>query len=342
MRKTIIIAFTLAILPCATLLAQRPERTPLLKTPHFVFYDDPEMNLNDALIAAGLARKNAKPELFQADAEAACFQRLAPSARAAWDGAVDYYKKVISPFDFGARQQYLVRLQLAGFESEAGDGSARQYLDLAAHFRAAAMPAYKACRWSVQDEVNRRWLEELKPRLAAHEEKIAEKLQQHYGKRWDAALPVDIVQTVDWSGANSMVDPVHLLVSIHDQGPAALELVFHEASHALMTPADPVRQALEEAARKAGFTLPRELWHVVLFYTTGETVRRQLEASGVAGYTPMIYGIFERGAWDEYRKPLEEAWRPYVNGKRPLAVAAKNLIQAIQKDQKKSDASKKP
>jgi hypothetical protein len=82
MRKTTIIAFTLAILPCATRLAQRPERTPLLKTPHFVFYDDPEMNLNDALIAAGLARKNAKPELFQADAEAACFQRLAPSARA--------------------------------------------------------------------------------------------------------------------------------------------------------------------------------------------------------------------------------------------------------------------
>ena len=143
-------------------LGQTPERTPVATTPRFAFYSDFDTNLNDALIAAGVARKGVKPELFHSGDEVSCFGKLPQSALAAWDGAVDYYAKLISPADWSDRQQYLLRVQLAGFDEELKDAGARQFVEIARSFRAAATQAYKACRWAAQDEKNRRWIEELK------------------------------------------------------------------------------------------------------------------------------------------------------------------------------------
>jgi hypothetical protein len=94
---------------------------------------------------------------------------------------------------------------------------------------------------------------------------------------------------------------------------------------------DPMQQALETPANAAGFRLPNDLWHVVLFYTRGEAVRQILDERGPAGYTPMLYGIFGRGSWVEYRQALESSWRPYIDGKESLAEAAASLIAALQK-----------
>ncbi|HEV8700277.1 MAG TPA: hypothetical protein VGV60_03285 [Candidatus Polarisedimenticolia bacterium] len=76
-------------------LGQAAGRTPMVTTPHFAFYNDFDTNLNDALIAGGVARKGGKPELFHSGAEVSCFGGLPQSARAAWDGAVDYYAEVL-------------------------------------------------------------------------------------------------------------------------------------------------------------------------------------------------------------------------------------------------------
>jgi hypothetical protein len=317
-------------------LGQTPGRVPILTTAHFALYSDFDTNLNDALIAAGVARKGGKPELFHAgDEVSSCFGKLPPSARAAWEGAVGYYTEIISPAEWSDRQQYLIRVQLAGFDEELKDAGDRQFVEIARSFRAAAAPAYEACRWAAQDGKNRRWIDGLKPRLAADEQKIAPRLEGLYQKRWNGLpIPVDVVETVDWSGANSILrDPAggHLLISNSYQGPAALEVVFHEASHLLMGRGDPVRQALDSAAKAADYRQPGNLWHVVLFYTTGEAVRRVLDDQGEPGYKPMVYGIFDRGAWSEYRKPLEDTWHPYVDGKRTLSEAAARLIDAIRK-----------
>jgi len=312
---------------------QAPERTPVLTTPHFAFYSDFDTNLNDALIAAGLARKGGKPELFHSEAEVSCFDKLPPSARAAWDRAVDYYAEVISPADWTDQQQYLIRAQLAGFVEDLKDPADQQFVEIARSIRAAATPAYRGCRWAAQDEKNRRWIEALKPRLSADEQKIASRLEQLYQEHWSGLpIPVDVVEIVNWSGANSILRDLgggHLLVSTSYQGPAALEAVFHEASHLLMGRGAPVRQALEQAASAADFRLPGDLWHVVLFYTTGEVVRGIVDGAGQPGYTPMLYGIFERGGWVDYRQALKSAWLPYLDGKRTLAQASGSLIKAL-------------
>lgn len=337
-RATVATASCLLVaLAASRLVGQSPQRAPVLATPHFAFHSDFETNLNDALIAAGLARKGKKPELFHGGEESACFDKLAKSTQAAWDAAVDYYCRVISPTDFTAREQFLLRMELVGFDSRGRTPEDAEFIETARSFRAVAAPAYRACRWTAQDAKNRRWIDELKPRLAADEEAMASRIQQLYEKKWKT-LPmlVDVVETVDWSGANTSWSDAgqgDVLIASEPGGIAAFEILFHESSHVLMDRGAPVRQALEDAAKSAGVKLPGDLWHVVLFYTTGEAVRRYLDEHGRPGYTPMLYEIFARGSWVKYREALEARWRPYVDGKKPLAEAARDLVTAIPKSE---------
>jgi hypothetical protein len=326
--------FIVLVLGTGASLAQTPEQAPVATTPHFAFYSDFETNLNDALIAAGNARKHAKGELFHAGPEVACFDALAPSARAAWDRVVDYYAEIVSPGRFTDRPQYLLRAYLAGFPDRPTDASSRQFVDIAAIFREAAAPAFSACRWSALDGKNRHWIGALVPRLAAYEQTIASRLEALYQKRW-TGLPirVDVVETVDWSGANTIIlEPGggHILVSNENDLPHALEVVFHEASHLLMDRRDPVQEALEGAAKSLGVELPADLWHVVLFYMTGETVSEILDAAGEPGYTPMLDEIAARNRrWDGYRKLIAGVWPAYMQGTQPLTDAAADLVRAL-------------
>jgi hypothetical protein len=334
LRVGLVVGWTALLGPHRADCGEAPDRSPVLATPHFAFYSRFDANLNDALIAAGLARKNGKPELFRAGTEAACFEKLPKSLRAAWNEAVDYYAEIVSPGGFGRSEQFRVRLQLAGFDDELTKDEDREYVGIVASFRAVAAPAYRACRWPAQDEANRRWIDAVKPSLSAHEATAAARLAQLYGKPWGGLpIPVDVVQTVDWSGANSILhDPSggHILISVENEGATAFEVVFHESSHLFMRRDDPLQKALDGAASSAGFPLPRDLWHVVLFYTTGEVVRTILDDGGKPEYKPMLYVIFERGSWSEYRVPLENTWRPYLDGKRTMSEAATDLIAALQ------------
>src|SRR5262245_65318381 len=202
------------------------DRVPVLTTPHFTFYSDFETNLNDALINAGVDRKFRRPELFHAGSEVACFEKLPPSERAGWDEALDWYAKIVSPVEFKAREQFLIRVRLAGFDEEVKSEADREFVEIAAAFRVAAAPAYRACRWPAQDESNRRFVDELRPRLAAYEDKIAIGLTMLYQKSWSGLpIPVDVVQTVNWAGANSIVRELgggHLLVSVENPAASAL------------------------------------------------------------------------------------------------------------------------
>lgn len=330
-----VIALAAGVLLSASIAvpAGAEKRAPVATTPHFAFHSDFATNLNDALIAAGAARNRSEPELFHAGDEEPCFGELPPSVRSAWDRAVDYYAEIVSPANSFARQQYLLRADLAGFDSEAHDAGARRYVDIARAFRAAASPAYEACRWAGQDAENRRWIEELEPRLATHEATIARRLQDLYQKRWDGlSIQVDVVETVSWSGANSVFPPPaggHLLISNSYEGPAALEIVFHEASHGLALRGDPLMQALADAAEAAGVTSTGDLWHVALFHTTGETVRSVLAEAGEPAYTPMLAEIFDRGDWLRFREAVQSVWPAYLDGKHTLAEAATALVEAF-------------
>ena len=189
---------------------------------------------------------------------------------------------------------------------------------------------------------NRRWVEIVTALLATHEPALVARLEQVYQRSWDGLpIRIDVVELANGNANTIVTSPTggHILISSSNDGiqnAAALEMVFHEASHLLTATwrDDPLPAALKEAATQVDAQLPGDLWHVVLFYVTGEAVRETLANAGEAGYTPYVYaqGLFERGGggrWSAYRTPVEDAWSTYLKGERTLADAALVTLEAL-------------
>jgi hypothetical protein len=309
--------------------AQPKQSRAVATTPHFVFFSDLTVNLNDALIAAGRARRAKSQELFGTGAEKECFDRLTAAERAGWARAVDYFAEIVTPFDVNAREQVVFRIELmAGDEWATGDD--RTFMAIARSMRAAAMPAYERCRWPAQDAINRRWIEQAIALLNVHERELGDRLPEIYGTRW-YPLPyrIDVVDAVSPLGANAQLfvpAGPHIMIpssAATTQGNAALEVIFHEGSHSLSTS---VSESLTRAGRARGYTVRGDIPHAIIFYLTGEMVRRVLEQTGES-YTPYLYAL--KLFPDTVRDALSKTLSPYINGQGTLVEAIDNLVQAL-------------
>jgi hypothetical protein len=313
--------------------AQDPPSSLVLTTTHFTFHSDLATNVHDALIDATTARRAKQPELFASGVEKTCFDRLPAADRDAWTRGVEYYDASKST-NF---QRLLMRLNFAGLLARtAGDAATWQLLDEVAGMRDGALPAYRQCRWAAQDAQNRAWVARLQPLLAAHEAALGEQLPQLFQVPW-VGLPfrVDVVETGVPAGGNS-VSPggdttLHILVSSKHpdtQDRAALEVVVHEASHALTTMSSPLSTALASAVKESGATLPRmDLLHAVHFAISGEVVRRAYAQSGGEPYTPYLYAL--KLFPDQFREAAVRIWPAYIDGTRTMPEAVADLIRAL-------------
>jgi hypothetical protein len=324
-----LIAIIAAPMPPA---AQTAKGSLVLTTPHFAFHSDLATNVHDALITAATARRGKQPELFATGAQKACFDGLSAADRDGWMRAVEYYTAGTST----RPQRVLQRLDLAGLVQRDGlsDASTRQFLATATAVRVAATPAYRRCHWPTQDAANRLWIAGIKPLLAAHETTLAKQLPTLFKVTW-AGLPfrVDVVETALPVGADSAspdFPTLHILVSSTNsanQDRAALEIVFHEATHFLSKPDSPLSTALAAAAKESGFTPPADLVHRVHFFMTGETVRRVLARAGELQYTPYLYANKLFGV--QFRDAAARTWPAFMDGTRTLTDAAADLIRTL-------------
>jgi hypothetical protein len=106
-------------------------------------------------------------------------------------------------------------------------------------------------------------------------------------------------------------------------GASGLEMIFHESSHLLV---DRVQGMLDESAKRQGKTLPRGLWHHLLFFTAGRVAKERLGSA----YVP----YWERPEMQAKVRPnvlpaLEKEWQPYIDGKAPLASSIDALVAAL-------------
>jgi hypothetical protein len=326
MRLTLVPLF--GVLAAGAATAQPADALPdrveaLVATSHtFAFYSDPVFNLHDFLVWSTFSREPVEPAPD-------CLAGLPPEQRAAFEHAREHYKVLAAPG--GNRLLLALRYRLAGFGGF-GIADAVAIEDALAVLPPAA-PAYQKCWWLTHDARNRRWIAALRPLLEAHEDVLTERLQDLYGEELGGPLPVDVVSYGSFTGADSVVDPDHLLVSSikpSNAGYAALEVVFHEASHTVFGPGHDGRlwTELEAAAKADGAPLASDFWHAMLFYTTGSAVKARLAERGI-DYEQLLYseGLFER-SWPGFRRPLERLWRPYLDGRVPMAEAAKQIVAA--------------
>jgi hypothetical protein len=326
-----LLLFALIATAPLTAFAQAPPAAVVLTTAHFAFYSDLPTNLHDALIAVATARRSNRPHPFSA-AELACITRLPAAERDAWDRAVDDYVAARST----SRQRYDERMSLAGFvhADSVADAGDREFLRQWTELREAATPAYRQCRWPAQDALNRQWIDHVRTLLATYEQALGERLPRLFVSTW-RGLPfrVDVVNVANFAGANSADsdDPptLHILVSStnpSNQGLAALETVFHEACHYLTLPDSPLSVALQNAAERAGATVPPDFLHQVHFFIAGDAVRRVLADRGET-YTPFLFRL--KLFSDRFRESVSRTWPSTVDDQRALDDAADKLVRAM-------------
>jgi hypothetical protein len=310
---------------------------PLTLTPVFEFHSSFWMNLHHFLYQQ--ARWPDASSTADATGEASTAPThippvgadLTPAEAADWQFALDYYRAefagrdLLFSTDLVRIKNRLAELQNAPDLRQSG---LRPEL-VAVLERAAAV--YRRRWWSGHDLQNRLWVAEAAALVEKFGPHLAEKLAAVYQTPWPAGrIWVDVTRYAGRTGAYTSLDPLHVTIASAEprhQGLAALEVLFHEASHAL---AGRVRDTIEQRFRARGSPIRRDLWHAILFYTTGEMVRRTLREAGEETYLPYAfrYGLYARG-WQQYLRLIEQHWKPYLDGHVEFERALTRLVNAF-------------
>jgi hypothetical protein len=288
---------------------------PRAAEPAFRFQNNFWVNLHLALRAESRARTARAPGRIKTSA-------LKADEREAWSSALDGYA------EYGQRDLLfdprLVRMNnrltllvddatLDGVDVEA---PAKRALTTAA-------PIYRAHFWAAQQQLNDRWISALQAMLAEHGAAMAAAMARVYGVRWpDDPILVDASAEAGPLGGYTTDGPpgtaAHTTIESANpeyQNDMGFEMVFHEASHARAI-GGRIIAALNGEGVRQHVAVPRDLWHVLIFFTAGELAKRELGKSGDADYKPYAYryGVYTRG-WQKLRDATEKDWLPYLDGK---------------------------
>ncbi len=195
-----------------------------------------------------------------------------------------------------------------------------------------AMPLYRAAQWSLDDRANRFWIGQAEPMLKSAGEELAEAHTKAYGVPFPRHILVDVTGFGWEFGAYTVGqgDSAHAVIASQDpgyQGYAALESLMHEPSHAIVEPnAGAIGADLSRSSRELGLKPMANLWHAVLFYTSGELTRRALAARGILDYKPMIFGLYD-GPYRGYRQALETHWQAWLDGRISREEAMRQVLK---------------
>ncbi len=163
-------------------------------------------------------------------------------------------------------------------------------------------------------------------------------LNEAIARVYDVSKPdnpvwVDVSVCAHPNGAYEAGPVTHIVISSTSEayrGYAALEMLFHERSHAW---GSVLARPIFDAAREQGINVPPQLPHAVLLYTAGELTARELKASGIAYKhfaEPRIYTISAgpraRRGWLFIGRPIWTAsaqsrkhfqrWLPHLSSRR--------------------------
>jgi hypothetical protein len=283
---------------------------------------------------------------------------LSPSEQQAWNNAVSYYAANYANRDLlFSNDLILLKDQLGDFEDcDELSGVRKKACDAGlpaeiTRVLESAGAVYRAHYWPLHDRSNRRWIAGIAPLVRDKGVGLSERLASIYQTRWPKnKIRVDVTAYANAAGAYTTQDPLRVTISsldVRNQGASALEVLFHEASHGI---AEPVEQAIARECKQRDKAIPRDLWHALIFYTTGEVIRPVVTAANGAdatpsetlsaesgdgdtpggGYTPYAVreGLYLRG-WDDYLRVLTKFWQPYLDGHSSFDDAVARMVSAL-------------
>jgi hypothetical protein len=327
--------------------------------PVFEFHSGFWVNLHHFLYHEARARLAAQDGLKTASSKSAMqivkpfgpTVKLTPAEQKAWDSAVSFYMANYAEKDLLINiDLILLKNQLEDFEDcdevtgrkqsrcDAGlPGKIGPVLDSVASI-------YRAHWWPDQDRSNRRWVIKAAPLVREQGVGLSERLADIYQTQWPKEkIRVDVCAYADSAGAYTTLDPLRVTIASTDprnQGPAALEVLFHEASHGIATP---VEAAISRECKQRDKPIPRDLWHALIIYTTMEVLQPVFKDAaapdaGNANTTSQsqklnavpyaLQDLLSQRGWDQYHLLLDLYWQPYLNGRVTFDDAIAHLISA--------------
>ncbi len=364
--RSLLLLLTVALLAPAAAMAQQSSSAygPL---PVFEFHSGFWVNLHHVLYyeakqrgatPAAAQKTNSAPQIKLKTMKDSTTP-LSAVERQAWDNSVQYYAANFVNKDLLFNTDLiLIKNQLGDFEDcDELSGTRKKTCDAGLPAKLtqvleSAAPVYRAHLWSDQDRANRRWVARVAPLVEEQGVGISQRLADIYQTKWPKAkIRVDVCGYANPTGAYTTLDPLRVTISSTDprnQDDEAFEVLFHEASHGI---AEPVQSAIIRECRQRDKAIPRDLWHALIFYTTGEVIRPLLTPAENAPpdtedavkpninrpppsrketYTPYAVreGLYERG-WKDYLQLLTRFWQPYLDNKSTFDDAIARMVSAL-------------
>lgn len=199
----------------------------------FDFHSGFWINLHHFLYLEALSGKRQKgphPAIVsRADAEVS--NSLSEGERTVWNAAVSYYAHAMIQHDLlFDRNMGAIKNQLEDAEASPNLANADIPVALKAMLLKAA-PIYRKYWWARHDAQNRQWIAQLQPLIDKYGEGLRNSLVKIYETPWPGhPVRVDATVYAGQFGAYTTDKPTRPTISTTDpanQGPAALEIVFH-------------------------------------------------------------------------------------------------------------------
>lgn len=259
---------------------------------------------------------------------------LSPEEQAAWTASASVYRSTGGPGNITFARPMLVTTDAL---TQVADDAVDLAIDAPLKdplVRAA--PIYRKYWWVGDDRSNRFFIAYAAAMLREGAEALVRGHELAYAAAWPTRIRVYITPVAGPFGAytvSGMAGGWITTMSSRDasyQGVRALEMLLHEASHAVVGPNQSVGAVIANAAKSRNVAAPPDLWHAILFATSSELTRRVLLERGIVDYVPYSVDMFAR-VWPNYRQPIERFWLPYLNGEGTLEQAISRLMEAIQR-----------
>jgi len=322
----------LAVILCIVAPASPAQAT----TPQYEFRNAFWRNMHQLLYAQARADPAAgRVRRIRLDpADDAILSGMTAADREIWIGARQAYATTMAGRDllFDAELRDLGRAL-----GDAGSSDSLHGVAIGADLRALlerAAPVYRRYYWRDHRRRNDRWRAAVAPLLNDHGAALRRRLQTIYGAPWPEAPVVDLVVYANPAGAYTTLGPTNIAIATSDpanQGPAALEILMHETTHAM---AEPLRTSIDAAVSEAGLpagskAIRRDLWHELLFYLTGAAVAERLP-----GYVPYAdANDLWRLAWPgPDRASFEQRLKPVLAGRGPLDAAVRAIVADLARE----------
>lgn len=307
------LAAALLLAACASGMAAPTGHDTLVEqTARFAFHSDPRMSLHHFLylwVTGEPSERVPRPHGVALPSKA-WRERLTGEEAAAWDAALDHYRRIV------AGRPLLFDRGLVAFKTwlrQGGELRPSNQTLLAELEKVEAI--YRRLWWPEHDRGNRAWLRDVLPHVRRLEQELCPQLAAVFGGTWPVEkVRVDLVPHAHELTAYTTWEP-HVTISTAQAAgefPASLELVFHEPCHA-DTLQGAIDRALRAAEQSTGLTAPRDLWHVLLFQTTGLLVQDYLRQNGHPNYHRLVDGVAARvKSWPPLLAAVDRHWTPVV------------------------------